>query len=113
VENDYVYSIDYRQDFELARVAWGFTLTERSEMPRFRVNELEIYDEGRSVNGFIETTRWLGIKIHFFAENILDFADTRERRIFSAERGLSPLQSITYRDQTRGPRVFLIFSGTY
>jgi hypothetical protein len=113
VENEYVYSVDFRQDFELARVAWGVTLTERAGMPRYRVNELEIYDEGKSMNAFIETTRWLGIKVHFFVENALDFADTRERRIYSGERGLSPLSSIALRDQVRGARIFLNFSGTY
>jgi hypothetical protein len=113
VENEYVYNIDYRQDFEAARVGWGWNITERAEQPKFRVNELEIYDEGLGLSAFIETTRWFGIKINFFAENILDFADTRDRRIFSGERDLSPLQSIVLRDQIRGPRIFLTFSGTY
>jgi hypothetical protein len=77
------------------------------------VNELEIYDEGISINTFIETTRWFGIKINLFAENILNFADTRNRSTFSGQRDLSPLQSIAFRDQIRGPRIFLKFSGTY
>lgn len=113
VENEYVYNIDYRQDFEAARVAWGWALWERAEQLKFRVNELEVYDEGVSLDAFIETTRWFGIKINFFAENILDFTDTRLRRTFSGERDLSPLQSVALRDQTRGPRIFLTFSGTY
>ena len=113
VENEYVYSIDYRQDFEVARVAWGWILIERAKQPKYRVNELDIYDEGSSLDAFIETTRWFGIKIQVFGENILDLADTRDRRIFSGERDLSPLNSTSYRNQIRGPRIFLKFSGTY
>jgi len=113
VDNEYVYSIDYRQDFEIARVAWGWNITSGAEQPKYKVNELEIYDEGISINTFIETTRWFGIKINLFAENILNFADTRNRSTFSGQRDLSPLQSIAFRDQIRGPRIFLKFSGTY
>jgi len=113
VENRYVYSIDFRQDLEEARVAWGWTLSERAGIPKYRVNELEVYDEGTYLSGFIETTRWLGIKINLFAQNILDFSDTRERTTYNGARELSPLQRTAFRDQTRGPRVYLTFSGTY
>jgi outer membrane receptor protein involved in Fe transport len=34
LENEYAYTIDFRQDFEVARVAWGWTLTDRAERPR-------------------------------------------------------------------------------
>ena len=101
LENEYAYTIDFRQDFEVTHVAWGWDLTERAERSRFRVNELEIIDEGTYVNAFIETTRWFGVKINLYAENVLDFGDTRYREIYTAERELSPLRSTLFRDQTR------------
>ncbi len=113
LENEYAYTVDFRQDFEDARVSWGWTMTERAELQRFRVNELEIFDDGTFINAFIETTRWFGVKINLFAENVLDLGDTRYREIYSGERGLSPLSSTLFRDQTRGPRIFLTFSGTF
>ena len=113
VENEYIYSVDFRQDFEAARIAWGWTLIERARQTKFKVNELDIYDEGSSLDAFIETTRWLGIKIQVFAENILDFPDTRDRRFFRGKRDLTPLESTSFRDQIRGPRIFLTFSGTF
>ncbi len=112
LENTFVYSIDFRHDIASERVSWGWALSERDDVQRFRVNELETLTEGYHLNAFIETTRWYGIKITFFAENILDMPDTRTRDRFIGQRGLTPLDTHEFRDQTRGPRVFLTFSGT-
>ncbi len=112
LENKFAYSIDFRHDIESERVSWGLELSERDDVQRFRVNELETLAEDFHLNAFIETTRWYDIKITFFAENILDMPDTRTRNRFTGERGLTPLDTLEFRDQTRGPRVFLTFSGT-
>lgn len=112
IENKFAYSIDFRHDIESERVSWGWTLSERDDVQKYRVNELEILGEGVHLNAFIETTRWYGIKVAFFAENILDLADTRTRNRFAGERDLTPLDTIEFRDQVRGPRIFLTFSGT-
>ncbi|NNE38367.1 MAG: hypothetical protein HKN08_08690 [Gammaproteobacteria bacterium] len=112
IENTFAYSIDFRHDIESERISWGWALSERDDIQRFRVNELETLGEKLHLNAFIETTRWYGIKIAFFAENILDMPDTRSRNRFVGERDLTPLDTLEFRDQTRGPRVFLTFSGT-
>ena len=113
VENEYAYELDYRQDLQAQRLAWGFSVKERGGQLQFKVNELEIYDEGTEFRAFIETTRWFGIKIRIDAENLVDFADTRERRIFAGERDLTPLASRQFRDRTRGRRLQLSFSGSF
>jgi len=113
VENEYAVSLDYRQDFQAERLAWGFTIAERAEQLQFKVNELEVYDEGTEFRAFIETTRWLGIKIQLNGENLLDFADVRDRALFIGERDLSPLDSRQHRDRTRGVRIQLVFSGSF
>lgn len=113
IENEYAYEVGFRQDFRAARAAWGFSLWERAEQLQFKVNELEIYDEGSDLRAFVETTRWGDIKVRLDWENILDFADERERRLFVAERDLSPLESILLRDRTRGQRLQLSFSGNF
>jgi hypothetical protein len=113
VENRYAYTVDYRQDFSRARVAWGFGVWERARQLRFKVDELEIYDEGTEFRVFVETTRWGNIKVKMGTENILDFADTRERRIFGGERDLTPLETRQYRDRTRGRRLYLTLSGNF
>ncbi|MFQ5981993.1 MAG: TonB-dependent receptor domain-containing protein, partial [Woeseiaceae bacterium] len=113
VENEYAFSVDFRQDFEAARVAWGWDVRSSAERPIFRVNELDIGDEGTEFNMFVETTRWLGLKIQFAAENILDVAETRDRTIYVAERDLSPVEQQELRSRVRGFRVELTVSGAF
>jgi hypothetical protein len=113
VENDYVYNLDFRQDFEAARLAWGFVLQNRAQYYRFKVNELESTAEEAEINAFVETTRWLGVKLRFDLENAFDFVETRRRFVYTGERGLTPLRSLEVRRETGGPRIFLTLSGSY
>ncbi|MGK0296791.1 MAG: hypothetical protein ACI9XC_000384 [Gammaproteobacteria bacterium] len=113
IENKYGIEIDYRQDFQDQKIAWGWHIGERAKQLRFKVNELEIYNEGMEFRTFVETTRWAGIKIRISGENLLDFADIRDRRIFSGERDLTSLESRQFRDQTRGIRLSLSLSGNF
>ena len=112
VNNKYAYEIDFRQDLQEKQIAWGWDIAERAKQERFKVNELEIYDEGTELGAFIETTQWFGIKIRLRGENLLDFQDTRDRRIFVSERNISPLDTRQFRDRTRGRRLQLTFSGS-
>lgn len=113
VENEYGIEIDYRQDFQASQIAWGWHIGERAVQLLYKVNELERYNEGMEFNTFIETTRWFGIKSRLSAENLLDFADTRDRTIFTGERDLSPLATRHFRDRIRGRRLLLSFSGNF
>jgi hypothetical protein len=54
--------VDYRQDFEAARVAWGWTVADRGNRPLYKVNELDVHSEGKAITAFVETTRWFGLK---------------------------------------------------
>ncbi|NCF52313.1 hypothetical protein GWP57_11935 [Gammaproteobacteria bacterium] len=112
-ENRYSVILDFRQDLEAAKVAWGWHYATRAERPLFKVNELEIYDEGTQLNAFIETTRWWGLKIRFTANNILDVVDTRDRTIYTGERDLSPVEYRELRTLTNGTRLILSFSGAF
>jgi outer membrane receptor protein involved in Fe transport len=113
VENQYAVTVDFRQDFEAAAVAWGWDVRTRGERPIFRVNELDIGDEGVEFNMFVETTRWLGLKVRLVAEDILDAPETRDRTIYEGLRNLSPVDSRELRDRFRGVRVALTVSGNF
>jgi hypothetical protein len=113
VENKYGLEIDYRQDLQSRRIAWGWHIGERAGQLLYKVNEVELYNEGMELNAFIETTRWFGVKTRLTAENLLNFPDTRDRRIYTGERDLSPLETRQYRDRTRGRRVLLSLSGSF
>jgi hypothetical protein len=113
IENEYGYEFDYRQDFQEHQISWGWTFIERGKQLRFKVNELETYNEGGEFKAFIETTRWFGIKMRILGEDLLNFSDTRNRRIYISERELSPLDSIQFRDRTRGVRLQFTLSGNF
>ncbi|NNE37920.1 MAG: TonB-dependent receptor, partial [Gammaproteobacteria bacterium] len=113
IENKYAFTLEFRQDIRSQQWAWGWELWERGKQLRFKVNELEIYNEGAEFRAFIETTRWWGIKMRIQGENILNFADVRQRRKFEGERDLSPLATAELRDQTRGARLAITFSGNF
>jgi hypothetical protein len=113
VPNRHGYSIDYRQDFEVSRVAWGWTLISRGERPLFKVNELEVWDETPDLGMFVETTRWLGIKVRLSAINVLDTPGSRVRTVFTGERDLSPVRFREIRERDRDQSVTLTFSGVF
>jgi len=113
IENEYAIAVDFRQDLKEARVAWGWDVRARGERPFFKVNELDVADDETEVNVFVETTRWLGLKTRFSAVNILDLAETRDRTIYVAERGRSPIERRELRSRERGFRVELEVSGSF
>ncbi len=115
-EFEYIFDIAYRQDFNSARVAWGWDVAERGKRILYKVNELDIVDESDvEFNAFLETTRWWDIKVRVEAQNILNLSETRDRTIFANTRNIS-LSDVERREvsaRDKGFRLFLIFSGTF
>jgi hypothetical protein len=111
--NKYFVSFNFRQDFEEARVAWGWTVAERDQRSLFKVNEFDVYKEDIAVDVFIETTRWFGLKIRIDAQNISDDASQRVRTRFTGERDLSTIDSIVANDRFNGRRLVLSLSGSF
>ncbi len=112
-ENTYAIFVDFRQDFDAARVAWGWNFAMRAERPLFKVNELDLYDEGTELNVFIETIRWFGFKIRFSGMNILDYRQSRDRSVYLGERDVSPVAFRELRTLTNGARILLTLSGVF
>ena len=111
--NRYMVRLDFRQDLEDAHIAWGWTVAERDERPLFRVNELDVYNEGAAIDAFIETTRWAGLKINLLGENLLNFTNYRDRTFFSGQRDLSAVSSLEVRERLSGRRFTLSVSGSF
>ena len=112
-DNRYVYNVAYRQDFESARVAWGWQMAAQADRPIYKVNELEINDEGVLVNTFIETTRWFGVKIRVEGNNLLDYDELRDRTLYTGARDLSPVDSRIIRNRSAGWRLNFDVSGSF
>ena len=112
-ENKYAFTLDFRQDFEAARVAWGWDLRTRAERPLFKVNELDVHDEGEELNVFIETTRWFGMKIRLHGQNLLNLSLLRDRAVFVGQRGLSSVDFRELHDSVEGRRIIFSLSGSF
>ncbi len=112
-ENRYAFGVDFRQDFEVARFAWGWNVRKRGNRFEYKVNELVEHEDGLEANVFVETTRWWGLKMRLAAENLTDFHQFRFRTIYTGERDLSPLDVIEIRDRTDGVRVVLTLAGSF
>lgn len=113
-ENEYAYSIDFRQDFPATDIAWGWAVKERAERPRFKVNELDVYDEEDPViDLFVESTRWWGVKLGFKINNLLDLTALRDRAIYSGRRGLSGIGRREIERYSLGRRFILTISGSF
>jgi len=112
-QNRYVFDIGYRQDFEAERVAWGWRVAQQAERPLFKVNEMQKYNEGTLINVFVETTRWLGLKIRLEGNNLLNYTETRDRTIYTGGRDLSPVSSRILRERVAGRRANLVISGNF
>lgn len=112
-DNDYVVDIAFRQDLEDAKLAWGFDTAFQADRAVFKVNELENFEEGVEVNAFVETTRWLGIKIRLEGRNLTNYLEVRDRLSFTGRREISPVLRREFR--LRKPnRIFtLTFSGSF
>jgi len=112
-ENKYAFSIDYRQDFQVQRVSWGWGLGERANRPLFKANELDVFNEAFHLTAFVETTRWFGINMKVQGENLLNNVQKRDRTVYIGERSLTPIQRRELRTGDNGARIWLILSGSF
>jgi len=111
--NKYMFDVNFRQDFEQSRIAWGWKAAVQADRPLYKVNELDVYNEGVEFNAFIETTRWAGLKIRIDGENLLNFTETRDRIIYAGGREISAIDTVIVRERKPGRRVGLSISGSF
>jgi len=112
-ENRYAFDVAFRQDLKAQKLSWGMAMGWRAERPLFKADELDVHDEGIEMTAFIQTTRWLGMRISLEGENLLDNVFDRYRTIYEAERELTPVLRREIRDGTNGTRIWLRMSGTF
>jgi len=112
-ERDFTVDIEFREDFQRARVAWGWAFELRGDRSFFGVDELDTFDRGVDLEAFLETTRWLGVKMRATLQNILDRDFTRDRSVFEGRRDLSPLAFREFRDRRRGRSLIFEITGTF
>ncbi|MEQ1708122.1 MAG: outer membrane beta-barrel protein [Terricaulis sp.] len=79
-------SVEFRQDLNALRLAWGVTYFKQSEFTGYRFNETDTYEEGPWIDAYIESTAIEGVRLRLVAANIFDGEINRERRFFTPDR---------------------------
>lgn len=111
-ERGFTADIEFREDFQAARVAWGWVLEYRGDRTFFGVDELDTFDRDVNLDVFVETNRWLGVKMQVTLQNILDRNFTRDRRVFEGRRDGSSIAFREFRDRRHGLSLVLGITGT-
>jgi outer membrane receptor protein involved in Fe transport len=112
-DNAYVVVLDFRQDFEEERVAWGSNVTFEADLKQFKVNEYDLRKREPDLNLFVETTRWFGMKVRLEFNNVLDQSKERIRTFYTTQRGLSPILRRQLQDRTDGREIGISLSGSF
>lgn len=112
-DNAYVAVLDFRQDFEAERVAWGSNLTIEADQPLYKINEFDHWDRDPMLKMFVETTRWFGIKTRLEFNNVFNRSKMRERTFYTGQRDLSAIARRQVQDRTDGREIGLLFSGSF
>ena len=112
-DTDYATAVNFRQDLQAAKVSWGMGLAERGGRTLFKADELDKNNEKFEGTAFIETTRWLGMKIGLEGMNLLDNPQSRDRTIYTGARGKSPVLLRELRKGDNGRMVFIKVSGSF
>ncbi len=113
IDVKYITSVAFRHDFEVQRFAWGWDLVARDERPLFKVDELDVFEEGVILGAFVESTRWFGLKMTLGIKDILDEQKLRTRTIYTGRRELSALRRTEITDVTRGRQFEFTVTGSF
>ncbi len=107
-------NVEFRQDLNALKFAWGVTYFKQSEFTSFRFNETDTYEEGPWVDAFIESTAIRGLRLRLVAANILDGEINRQRRFFTPDRAgaLDNVQT-RFREFAHDPWFVFSVSGSF
>ena len=112
-ENNWSYTVNFRQDFRDAQISWGGEVGEQAQRTRYKVDELDVRSEGLWLFAFVETTRWFGLRIRLEGLNILNYDENRERTFFVGQRDLSAVDRRWVETLHNEFRINLSVSGSF
>lgn len=100
--------VEFRQDFEKARWAWGWDYFFATPFEEFRLNERRRTAFGeKDLDAYIETSRFFGVKLRLEG-GINEARILRERILFDGPRSDGVVRAIEVRD--RAPEKQLLFT---
>ncbi|MFT6732444.1 MAG: hypothetical protein ACJAS9_000624 [Polaribacter sp.] len=115
ITNGYIHdwlSFELRQDLVKAKIAWGIEYEGVFTDTNHRVNERVTFSGNDRFKFFVETSRYLGVKIQLEVSHLNTGDYTRSRFIHGGDRSL-PLASTEISYRHRKPEFKLSVSGTF
>ncbi len=115
-QQEYDWSIDFRQDVPSMKFAWGGDYASAGATPEYRHERIEVADPGEGdLDLFVETTAFLGgALVRLTAENIFNQERVVDRRYYTPTR-IPPgaFSSSEERISTHGATVTLTVAGAF
>lgn len=81
---------NFRQDLPAHKFAWGVSYYKERENPTYRLNEVDVFEEGPWLDLWAETTAIRGVKTRVFANAVLDSPFVRTRSFSTQDRTVAP-----------------------
>jgi hypothetical protein len=78
--------VEFRQDLNAARFAWGATYAASSMNSEFRLSEINRFRELHRLDVFVESTWIDNVKVRLEVQSALDSEEKRDRRIYAPDR---------------------------
>ncbi|GJL93760.1 MAG: TonB-dependent receptor [Hyphococcus sp.] len=112
-EQDWLASLEYRQDFRAHGVAWGWDLEIGAPEVEFGLDEFERQREGPDLDAYVEISRFKDVKLTVSLQNVLGAGEKRRREKFVGDRVLSTIEFIELRDRQYARTVTIQLSGSF
>lgn len=108
-------NIDFRQDLNAHKLAWGISYFKEGEFQAYRFNEIDTAEEGPWVDAFIESTALPNnMKLRLTAANIFGGTINRDRRFFTPDRaGAFDSQDLRKRHFDHAPWLIVELNGSF
>jgi len=108
-------SISFRQDINSWRLSWGAEIFRQGEFQAYRLNEIDISEEGPWIDLWVETTALPNnMKLRLWAANAFDGTVHRDRSFFAPDRtGTMVRRDLRERQFAQAPWFIIQLSGTF
>jgi hypothetical protein len=95
---DWAYAFNFRQVLPEIRSSWGIDMAQWAGRREYRRAEILTYDRPEpKVDIYFETSRFAGVTLRVFANNILSPADNRDRIFYQGDRSSGVIERIEHR----------------
>lgn len=106
--------LDFRQDLPVRQLAWGWDFSAFADSEAFRAREYRALEHGeRSLNAFVETTRFAGVSSRLGVRHMFGNIHNRERVFFNGSRAVGIISAVEHEQRKSFGLFYITFSGAF